>query len=236
MRNYLLIAIVVLCVAFPLNAASAQETYPLDTITVIGTGSASGSPDIANIQIGVETINSDISEAFSEANTTIEEVISAMTEAGVDREDIRTSGLNIFSQQPPGESNQPVEYRVTNQVHVTVRDLSNVEEVINAAVEAGANNIFGFNLAIEDRASLESEARSAAVEDARQRAEEMANLLDVELGGVLVANEGGAEGGSPFIAQSEAFGMGGSGGAVVETGQLTVNMQVQLTYQIIREN
>lgn len=232
MKRSGMVFLITLFLALPMNIASAQSAAPnlFDTITVVGTGSASGSPDIANIDIGVETLNQDVGEAFSQTNTTLEVVINAMTEAGVAREDIRTTGLNIHSQQPPLESDQPVEYRVTNQVHVIVRDLSSVEQLINAAVDAGANHIFGLNLGIDDRTTLENEARAAAVENAQQKAEQTAALLGVEVGEVLIVSEvqGNAAplGGQNFAANT--------GGAVIETSQLTVQVQMSLTYRIVR--
>src|SRR5690606_543808 len=142
-------------------------------ITVTGSGNASGAPDIANLEIGVETSDPSVTVAFEQANTTIEAIINALVEAGVAREDIRTVGLNIFQDRFPmpmepmtstmgAEAVQPV-YRVNNQVRVTVRDIANVAAVINAAVEAGANNIYGLNFGIDNRDALENDARADAL-------------------------------------------------------------------------
>ncbi len=226
----------VLCLLVPFGMVSAQDTTtPSDTITVTGTGSASGTPDIANLDIGVQTVNADVTQAFAQTNQGINAVIEAMTGAGVAREDIRTSGLNIYVQQPPSPDSQgSTQYQVSNQVHIIVRDISKVEDVINAAVNAGANNIFGFSLGIADQSALESQARSEAVADARNRAEELAGLIGVELGDVVSVQENPGNSPQPLAFQSTAMGSGGTGGAVVETGQLTINLQVEITYRINR--
>jgi hypothetical protein len=243
------VATLVLGVLIPTMAQEDTPTtmpnYPLNTITVTGTGSAFGTPDMAHLFIGVEIFDSDLSAAFAESNNRIDAIINAVMEAGVAREDIRTTGLNVFIDRsgPPmpvdaassaeGEpSGQPQQYVVSNQIRLTIRDINGVADVINAAVEAGANNIFGLEFAIDNRDELQSQARSEAMADARARAEELAEIAGVSLGQIVVITEGGG-GFAPFpfdTAMSEA-GMGG-GGAVIEPGQLSVSSQVQVTYSI----
>ena len=67
MKRSGMVLLITLLLVLPMSMASAQGGAPnlFDTITVVGTGSASGSPDIANIDIGVETLNQDVGEAFS---------------------------------------------------------------------------------------------------------------------------------------------------------------------------
>ena len=248
-RLTLIFSIVVMLTAFG-GVASAQDDgadYPIDTITVSGMGSASGSPDLARMELGVETINSDISAAFAETNATLQAVIDAVVEAGVAREDIRTTGLNIYYREDfnpamsgmaePGQQMQPNRtYVVGNRVRITVRDIDQIENVITAAINAGANNVFGPEFGFSDRAALESEARTDAMDNARARAEELAALAGVELGDIVMINEA-AGGFSPFDARNMSVmeqGFGGGGGAVIEPGTLSVNVNVQVSFAIIR--
>jgi len=224
--------------------AAAQEAPP-NTITVTGNGSAVGTPDIANITIGVEIFNTDLNAAFTEANTRIDSIINGVVEAGVTREDVRTTNLNIFldrfggpfpmmemdpSSSGMGQAEPQPTFVVSNQVRITVRDVNNVANVINAAVDAGANNIFGLDYGIEDRAELESAARADAVADARERAEELAELTGVTLGSVVSVREVGS-GFGPMMDFAESQAQGG-GGAVLEPGTLSVNTSVVITYAI----
>jgi len=117
-------------------------------------------------------------------------------------------------------------------VRVTVRDIENVPAVLNAAIDAGATNIYGLNFAIEDSDALASEARAEALDDARQRAGELAGLAEVELGDIIsiVEIQGGFD---PFNQTAlEARGLGGGGGAAIEPGQLSVNVQLRVTFRI----
>jgi uncharacterized protein len=232
--------------AVPLLAQDGGSTaaYPTNTITVTGTGEAYGAPDIANLVVGVEIINSDLPTAFSEANSRIETIIQAVLAVGVAREDIRTMGLNVYidrygAPMPMDSATEggsaPQNYVVSNQLSIRVRDIAKVAEVINAAVAAGANNLYGLDFNIADRSALESEARVDAMADARARAEHLAEIAGVSLGEIVVINEGG--GGFvpyPGMARDMAVGLGGGGEAAVEPGQLSVQMAVTVTYAIAR--
>jgi uncharacterized protein YggE len=219
----------------------------METITVVGQGSASGSPDIANLEVGVESFDADVAVAFSNTNATLQTVIDTVVEAGVAREDIRTTGLNIYYREDfnpamsgmiePGQQPQPNRtYVVGNRVRITVRDIDQIENVITAAINAGANNVFGPDFGFSDRAALESEARTNAMENARARAEELAALAGVELGNIVMINES-TGGFSPFDTVNMSVmeqGFGGGGGAVIEPGTLSVNVNVQVSFAIIR--
>lgn len=219
----------------------AQQSTPLvDTITVIGTGSVSGTPDIANIEVAVERFNPELSVAFSSANDTIAQIIEAVVASGVAREDVRTTGLGVYQDRygyPPydaasGEEPTPV-YVVNNGVRIVVRDIDAVSEVLDVAIAAGATNIYGLNFDIAERAELQSEARALALEDARARAAELADLAGVELGDILIITEGG-EDFSTFYPREYAMGMGGGGGAVIEPGQTSVGQTLRVTFAINR--
>ena len=125
-----------------------------------------------------------------------------------------------------------VGYRVNNQVSITIRDLSKVGDVLAAATDAGANAIHGVFFSVADSAALEDEARAAAMTNARQRAESLAQLSEVSLGNVQVISE---VVGQPVM----PFGGGGAFDMAMETavpsispGQLNYQVQIQVTYTI----
>jgi uncharacterized protein len=212
-----------------LPAVAQTTTTPNNTITVTGNGRATAAPDMATIEIGVEFPNTDVATAYSEVNDTIERIIEAMVAAGVAREDIRTTGINIYSEGIPSPDGQQMEnrYRVGNRVQVVVRDLSLIETVIDTAVTSGANMIFGLQFGISDMSAVEAQARTEALDDARARATQIAENIGVELGDIV----GVVEMSGGFYPM---FDYGGGGQSVVEPGQLTVNMQMQVTFQMNR--
>jgi hypothetical protein len=230
-----LIVVLISVLLFGTLVVNAQDTGTqlMNTISVVGTGTATGAPDMATINIGVERVNTDISSAYGEVNDAVGSVIQSLQDAGIAQEDIRTQNLNIFTEQmPTQENNNQVNYRVTNQVHVTVRDISQLDTIIDTAVNAGANSLYGLNMSLSDSAALEQTARTDALEQAQSRAQQIADHLGVQLGDVVMVSEGAFA--SPLGFETlETVARGGSG-AVIEPGQLTVSVTLQVIYAINR--
>ena len=129
---------------------------------------------------------------------------------------------------------QPVPgfYRVSNMVQVTIRDLTKVSDVIDTAVKAGANNVWGISFSLDDTDALEAQAREKAVADAKARAESLASLTGVKVGQVMAVSE--VVGGSSvpmFASADRAMGLGG-GGTPAEPGEVTFSTQIQVIYAI----
>ncbi len=215
--------------------AQAQDTQPraeAGTITVVGLGEAIGTPDRARVEIGVETFADDVKEATSANEEKFEAVMDSLQQLGIAPEDIQTSNFSLWTEQQYGEFG-PVGiagYRGSNQISVTIRDIDQISDVLEAVVEAGANSIFGVNFTIGDQTALESRAREAAMSKAREKAIELADLGGVELGDIVMISEVIGQP-MPFIQVErfvEAAGVGG--GPSISPGQLTVQVQVQVTY------
>jgi uncharacterized protein YggE len=218
------------------------------SITVVGNGEVKAKPDIATVNLGVEVTAPTVSEAMTEANAHMKTILAAMQSLGIADKDVQTSNFSIsFERQNPtlplatettsgaktGDAQAPAGfYRVNNMIQVTIRDLDKVGDELDAAVEAGANNVWGVSFGLDDTAALEVEAREKAVEDARARAASLAKLNGVVVGDVLSISEVIGGGPSPKYAESASFSGLGGGGAPVEPGELTFTTQIQIVYGI----
>jgi uncharacterized protein YggE len=178
----------------------------------------------------------EVQATSADAQETMNQVIEAVKAQGVVDNDIQTSGFNIYANQPQpfgpadqGAANETT-YQVSNNVTVIVRDLENVSTVLDAAIEAGANNIYGVNFSLADYSAPESVARSDAMENAQTKAEEIAGLAGVELGDVVSVSEVIGNQGGFYSARQDALAMGGGG--PIEAGQLEVRVQLQVVYSI----
>jgi uncharacterized protein YggE len=161
----------------------------------------------------------------------------AIQEEGVAPEDIQTTNFSIFTEESrdpatglPGSDRM---YRVENTLLVTVRQIDQVGSVIEAALENGANNVHGLQFGLSDRGELALEARASAVADARERAQQLADELDLSLGQVLEVKEQSSEGVSPVM--EAAFGIGG-GAPPISQGTLAVNSRVEITFELEGSN
>lgn len=216
---------------------SGQGAPASDTITVVGNGTAYASPDVAYISLGVEIINPDVTAAVNSATETINAVNAALSGFGISEADVRTENFYIYREPiygpegPTGEGN----FRVSHTLRVTVRDTEQVPDILSAALGAGANSVGGVMYDVEDKSALESEARRMAIDNARAKAEELAQLLNVSIGDVVMVVE--QPNYSPVFA-----GYGGGGGGFeaavaappIAPGSLAVSVSVQISYAIVR--
>jgi uncharacterized protein YggE len=216
-------------------AALAQAAERPGTITVVGEGKVSIRPDMARATIGVEVIRPTVKEASAEASQVMNNVLGALRQLGVEERDIQTSGFSVWQERPynpDGTQGAPV-YHVTNQLNVTIRNLENLGAVLDAAMNAGANNIYGVTFSLSDTAQAEAEARRKAVENARAKAEDLARLTNLQLGEVLSVSEViGGVGGAYYPAVQRAEGMGGGG--PILPGELEITLQLQVTYGTVQ--
>jgi uncharacterized protein YggE len=217
-------------------ASQAEDPSGIErTITVTGVGTVSLIPDIANISIGVQTQNEDAAEAVAENNAMAQEIMETLADFGIAEDDIRTSDFSIWPQQDydPNGDIRATTYSVQNTVHVTVRDLDDLGDLLDAVVTSGANTIFGINFDAADRTSAEAEALEAAVENADAQAEILAGAANIERGEVLSMSSGSS---GPPIIPLDRFGIGGAAAesavAPISPGQLEIHATVLVVYQI----
>lgn len=234
----LVIVVAVVVSAIPTAAARPAEASGggyLPTITVVGNGSASATPDVVTAQIGVDTQAASPEEATQQSDERLKAVLAALKAAGIDEKDIQTAYYNLWAEQRyDPATNQPTGefiYHVGTGLSVKVRDLGQVGKVLSEAVKAGANNISGVYFDIEDKAALEASAREKAVADAKARAEALAKLSGVQLGEVVVVSEVITGVPGPIMVERAAMGLGG-GGSPIQPGQLDISMQVQVSFAI----
>jgi uncharacterized protein YggE len=223
------------CTAVRAAPKSESPAVPR-TITVVGEGKVSLKPDIGTINVGAEARANTVSEAKAEVDTQMATIAAALQEAGVAEKDIQTSHYSIhYEREPmpmlregPALENQGG-YLVSNMVRVTVRDVEKAGDVLDAVVQAGANQVFGVTFTVSDENAWQSEARARAVADARSRAQELAGLAEVELGAVLSVSE--VIGSLPVPVAKMAVERDG-GGVGIAPGELELGTQIQVTFAI----
>ena len=216
--------------------ASESPTFGPATVSVNGHGEVSIPPDTASITIGVDVIKPTLDEAQTEANAQATAVIDALKEAGIADEDIQTAYYSVNILRDYSENADPTVitgFEIINQLQVTVHDTDALGELLDAAVEAGANSIYGVTFYVEDQTAAASEARAEAVADARTKAEELASAAGMSLGPVINISEG-----APFY-PGPVYGMGRGGGemaaaqaAPVQPGSTIVAVDVSVTYEL----
>lgn len=176
--------------AAPANAA-ASDTNPEHTITVGGTGKVTVTPDLAHVQLGVVVERPTAKAARDAAAQSMTGVVNAVKALGIADKDIQTTtvSLNPVYNYPNNAAPVVRGYQLTNQVAVTVRDLTKLSDLLDNAVAAGATSVDGVSFDVADRTALEAQAREAAAKDARAKADVYAKTLGLGITGVASVTE-----------------------------------------------
>jgi uncharacterized protein len=217
------------------QAPTSSAFEPVRSVTVTGIGQFAVVPDEAAVVIGVQSQAESAGEAINENAERMEEVINALRAAGIQTADIQTRTLNLFpryaetQQVPRPDLGEIVGYTATNQIEVRVRQIANVGSVIDNAIMAGANTIDGIRFEVGDPTQALDQARRAAMEDARRKAEQLVELADASLGNVLTISEFSRTPGPVFreaVAQDAAF------VTPIEPGTEMIEVEVQVTWYL----
>ncbi|HET6594052.1 MAG TPA: SIMPL domain-containing protein [Anaerolineales bacterium] len=237
MKTKSLLVFSVIALALLVGAcAPAAGNANVRTLSVSGSGDALLAPDIAYIYVGVHTESPTAAEAVEENTSQTQGLIQAIREFGIDEKDIRTTNFSIYPMDrfdpatglPSGEK----VYAVDNTVYVTIRDLTKLGDLLDTAVQAGANNINSVQFDVADKDEALREARANAVKDAEAEAQALAQAAGLSLGEIQSISFSEAQ---PY----PIFDGKGGGGAVAEQaavpiqpGQLTFTVSVNVTYAL----
>ncbi len=227
-------------------AVAAQETPPVytdelpRTITVTGTGEVELAPDTADVTFGVYSQNESLEAAQNDNSMRLDSIMATFTDAGIPEEDIATSSYSvrvINEYDRDGNLIGVLGYEVFSSVVVTIRDISIVGTVLDDAVSAGANEISSVSFYVDDTDAAASQARVAAIEDARAKADEMAEASNVLVVGVYSVEETSAP--EPFAEQYDVAAPQSVGTAEADArevpiapGQTSVTVEVRIVFEI----
>jgi len=227
------VIVVIALLAFPLFAQ--QAPCDVHSVMVTGMGSVQIAPDRVSFTVGVFTNAQTVSAAFQTNNEKTHRVVAALKARGVKDSEIQTSNFSIDSawEETPGVRKRSG-YNVTNSVTVTREDTKGVSDLIQAAVDAGANEANGMRFfnATPSAAAARERAIELAVRDARAQADKLAAATGTSVGRVIA------------MATSEGFlnAITKSGGLAesitvtaapdIEAGSNTISYSVTITYEL----
>ena len=218
-----------LMMARPGMAADGDKTERF--VSVSATGSVVAVPDTAYITAGVLTEGDTARDALNRNNVATAKLIDGLKAASIAAKDIQTSQLSVSPRYTQSKEGRPATvsgYTVSNQVRVTVRDVKRLGEILDQAITLGANQMHGISFEVSTAESLKDDARKAAMQNARRRAELYATAAGVQLGQVLRISEDVRDVGGPMLQKSRA----GLANVPVEAGTQTLEVEVHVTYAL----
>ncbi len=193
-------------------------------------------PDMATITLGVTAEAPTAAEAMRANSLRMNAVIAALKRGGIADRDIQTSGLSLNPQYLYAENQPPklTGYQASNQVTITVRDLTRLGSAVDAVVGAGATNIGGISFGLQNPAAAEDAARLAAVKALQGKADLYAGALGGRIARLISVTEGGGYAPPPpqpvmAFARAQA-----ADSTPVEGGEVKVRIDISGIYEMQR--
>jgi len=160
--------------------AAAQTTDTTPTIAVVGNGTATLVPDIADFQAGVQRRAPTSAAARRSANARIAAILKAVKAHGVADADIQTSGLSIERRRV----HHRVRYTATQTLTIRSRDVKRLGALLDAVANAGADSLYAPEFGFADPSHGQQLAERSALADARRRADAAAAQTGLTITGV----------------------------------------------------
>ncbi|OBK72646.1 SIMPL domain-containing protein [Mycobacterium sp. 1274761.0] len=201
-------------------------------VTVVGSGEVQGRPDTLNANVSIEASAPDVTTAMNQTSERMQAVIDALVNSGIDRNDIATTNVTLQPQYGGGDNSAIVAYQASNSITVKIRNLNNASQTLGLIGTTGgdATRISSVSYAIDDDSQLVKDARTRAFDDAKDRAEQYAQLAGLTLGKVISISE--SSGTTPPTPIPTPMPRAAMEAVPVQPGQQTVSFSVTVIWEL----
>jgi len=231
--------------SIPANINISQQQQG---IWVSGTGELSVTPDIATLNLGVNSTDTSVAKAQAAASEAMAKIMQALADNGIASKDIQTGYLSIYQRTRWDNEKNDEEvtgYQVNNMVTVKIRAGEGITlekksgAVIDAVIAAGGDliRINGINFTVEDPSKYYTEVRQKAMDTAKAKAEELAKLAGVTLGKATYIVENAQY--TQDYNRYANFAVAAPAPAAtyaqsISPGQTSITLSVQVAYEVVK--
>jgi uncharacterized protein len=217
-------------------------------LTVSGSATVKVIPDEVIILLGVESENDVLEKAKEENDRVIKQVLKFANDQGVDSKNIQTDYVRIYPYVDYGPTGDPLKgvkkFKAYQSLSVTLKDLKKYDALITGLVKLGINTIQDVNFKTSDLTKYREQARTLALQAAKDKAQKMAKDLGITLGSIKKVDEDTSDLGFPPIPLGGRYNMmdnkmameasqGAAGNdPTLAPGQISVKAYVSLSYEI----
>jgi uncharacterized protein YggE len=205
------------------------------TISISGEGKVTAIPDIASVTLGMENTSLDIQAAQKKNSDTINALITQLKALGIDAKDIQTVNYSILPQYDYSSGKQVLTgYSISQNITVKIRKTDQVSAVLKIAGDLKLNQVGGLSFDIDQPEIYQQQARTIALQNAKDKAEALAKIMGVKLGKVISFSESSSYNAPyPLYAAKSDLGIGGGGTAPsVAPGSQDIIIDATIVYEL----
>ena len=229
-----LVLVTLVAVAAPALAQAPAEApvNPGTTLDISAEGRVSRVPDVATIRAGVVAQAPTAAAALADRSTRMARVIAALKKAGIAPRDIATAQVGLQPQYRYTDGQPPVitGYQATNTVAIRFRDIDRAGAILDALVAAGANQMDGPDLSVDQPEAALDEARTQAIVRARARAELYARAAGLHVRRIVSISEGAVDSAGPRPPMLYARAAAASDSTQIAAGERDLAVTVQVRF------
>lgn len=212
-----------------LSACGPQSSPPpRDTLDVSGTGEVKATPDRFRVRAVSSRTGSDINAMKQEVDAEIGAAIKLAGELGIADNLVRAMGLSIQPEWQWQPERKLIGHRVARDIDFAVDGVETYAELLEALTRLGFTELNQASAELADPASLEEQALRQAVDDARRKADILAQAAGRTLGAAIAIQEQGSSMPQPMMMAMDAAVQRES--SAYAAGELTVRQQVQVRF------
>jgi uncharacterized protein YggE len=200
------------------------------SVTGVGSGEVRLNPDMAVLNLGVSATEKEMADALAKVNSSLASLREALNSKGIGEGDIAVSDIYMYPQYDYDYSSEGriIGYNVSHQISVTVRDVSALGALIDCAVSSGATQLNGVSFNSSQYQEAYLKALALAVQDARERAEVMAEAAGLAITGLTALTEGGS---SSYYDRQVVYAEKGAGDETqVDVGAMSIQASVTAVF------
>ncbi|KKS77271.1 MAG: hypothetical protein UV74_C0013G0041 [Candidatus Woesebacteria bacterium GW2011_GWB1_43_14] len=207
------------------------ELLPTSTITVTGEAKQTERNQIASFSAGVTAQNDDKDTAVNEVNEKMTKLIADLKEFGINDSDLETQSISVNKDEmmeliyPPRTTSG--QWRASNSVEIALRDVDRTDELADLLSASGATDVYGPNFRLDDTNTQQAELLADAINDAREKAEKIAEASDRKLGKVITVTEGSSPSIYPLMEARSA-----DTSTPVEPGSSSIYQTATVTFEL----
>ena len=199
-------------------------------LVVAGEAEVAVAPDLASVHLGVISEGKTVLQIQQENATVTAKVIQSLTKLGVSKNQLQTFDYRIDSEYDFENGKQIFRgYKVTHLLQIKIDDLNSIGEIIDTAVQHGANYVANVQFMSKHNESIYQQALTAAVKNAVHKAQAISAALKVNLNPIPIAVKETGTAGSPVITQPGSY-VKGAVSTQIEPGQLMIKAAVSAKF------
>ena len=210
-------------------AKDYSNVQPHRIIEVSGVGNVLSVPDRFSFSLSIEQKGGVASQLNKSIVKKTNAVVQALIKIGVDKKSIQSLQVQFNPWiEYNGKTREQKGFILTRQVKVTLKTLTQYEQSIDAVLELGVSNMNQFSFTNSQGEENYQVALKQALLHAKQRATDMANVLDLKLAGVISISEQFSPQVAPVSMQARQFKTSES----YQPGEMSTQARVKVVFAL----